>query len=88
MTVADAKSTLENEGFTVNVVGQIASDLQAGLVAQTSPVAGSTMYDGSTISLYTSTGLAQTTPPGQGGGGGPGPPDPTATTTKPGHGHG
>jgi membrane peptidoglycan carboxypeptidase len=82
MTVADAKSTLEGEGFTVNVVGQIASDLQVGLVAQTSPVAGSTMYAGSTISLYTSNGQAQT-PPGQGGG--PGAP---TTTSPPGHGHG
>ena len=78
MTVRDARDTLEGLGFAVDVVGQVSSDLQKGLVAQTSPEAGSTMYDGSTISLYTSTG-----PNGNGTG-----PSPTTTTTgPPGHGH-
>jgi membrane peptidoglycan carboxypeptidase len=80
MTVRDARTTLEGLGFAVDVVGQVYSDLQKGLVAQTSPEAGSTMYNGSTISLYTSTGP---TAPGNGNG-----PSPTGTTTgPPGHGH-
>jgi beta-lactam-binding protein with PASTA domain len=86
MTVDDARSTLTGLGFVVDVAGQVYSDLPVGLVARTSPAAGSTMYDGSTISLYTSTGPAPPTtgPPGNGGGGGP--PTPTASPTKP-HGH-
>jgi membrane peptidoglycan carboxypeptidase len=91
MTVPDAQTLLEGLGFTVTVVGQVQSDLPAGLVAQISPEAGATMYSGSTVSLYTSTGPAPVTVnPGNGGGGGPPGPDPspTATTTgPPGHGH-
>jgi membrane peptidoglycan carboxypeptidase len=97
MSVKDARTTLGGLGFVVDVIGKVASELPAGLVAQISPEAGSTMYDGSTISLYTSSGPAPaappatTTPPGNGGGGGGGPPapgtSPTATATKPGHGH-
>ena len=91
MTVRDARTTLEGLGFVVDVVGQVSSELQKGLVAQISPEAGSTMYNGSTISLYTSTGAAgaTTAPPGNGGGGGPPTfgPSPTDTTTGPGHGH-
>lgn len=85
MRLQDARSTLEGLGFNVDVVGKVYSDLQKGLVAQTSPEAGSTMYDGSTISLYTSAGPnAPPAPPtsegpgngngngnGNGGGGGP-----------------
>jgi membrane peptidoglycan carboxypeptidase len=84
MTVDDARSTLTGLGFVVDVAGQVYSDLPVGLVARTSPEAGSTLYDGSTISLYTSTGPAPPTigPPGGGGG----PPTPTASPTKP-HGH-
>ena len=86
MTVDDARTTLEGLGFTVDVIGKVSSDLPAGVVAQTSPEAGSTMYTGSTVSIYTSAGPspATTGPPGNGGGGGPssGP-----TPTKPPHGH-
>jgi membrane peptidoglycan carboxypeptidase len=86
MTVDDARSTLTGLGFVVDVAGQVYSDLPVGLVARISPAAGSTIYDGSTISLYTSTGPAPptTAPPGNGGGGGP--PAPTASPTKT-HGH-
>jgi membrane peptidoglycan carboxypeptidase len=84
MSVRDARTTLAGLGFEVDVVGKVPSDLPAGLVAQISPEAGSTMYDGSTISLYTSSGpaAATTAPPPPGatapspgpspGGGGPG----------------
>jgi hypothetical protein len=83
MSVRDARTTLAGLGFEVDVVGKVPSDLPAGLVAQISPEAGSTMYDGSTISLYTSSGPAAATtapPPGatapspgpSPGGGGPG----------------
>jgi membrane peptidoglycan carboxypeptidase len=80
MSVKDARTTLEGLGFAVNVVGKIASELPRGLVAQISPDAGSTMYDGSTISLYTSTGpaaVATTPPPG---------PSPPGTSASPGGG--
>jgi membrane peptidoglycan carboxypeptidase len=68
MSVKDARTTLAGLGFAVDVVGKVRSDLPAGLVAQISPQAGSTMYDGSTISLYTSTGppAATTAPPAPG----------------------
>jgi membrane peptidoglycan carboxypeptidase len=87
MSVKDARTTLEGLGFAVDVVGKVPSDLPAGLVAQTSPGAGSTMYTGSTISLYSSSGPTAPTaaPPAPGtgppaGGGG--------TTTGPGNGNG
>jgi membrane peptidoglycan carboxypeptidase len=83
MTVKDARSTLEGLGFVVDVIGKIPSDLPAGLVAQISPDAGATMYNGSTISLYTSTGPAAvtTTPPAPG-------PSPPGTSPSPGGGGG
>jgi membrane peptidoglycan carboxypeptidase len=71
MSVRDARTTLEGLGFAVDVVGKVFSDLPRGLVAQISPDVGSTMYDGSTISLYTSTGPSGS-PPDNGGGGEPG----------------
>jgi len=87
MTPQDATKTLQGAGFAVTLVGQIASDLPAGLVAQSSPKAGSTVYDGSTISLYLSTGTAApppaaTTSPTQTG------PLPGPTGTGPGNGNG
>ena len=76
MSEQDARSTLEGLGFTVNVAGQVPSTLEPGLVAQTSPEPGSTVYNGSTISLYLSAGPAPppatSSPPGNGGDGGPG----------------
>jgi len=66
MTPADARTTLQGLGFLVKVVGKVASDLPVGLVAQSNPGAGATMYDGSTVTLYTSAGptpAATTTPP-------------------------
>jgi membrane peptidoglycan carboxypeptidase len=79
MTEQDARTTLQGLGFIVNVVGQVPSTLEPGLVAQTSPEPGSTMYNGSTISLYVSTGPAPPaiTPPTDGG-----------ATTGPGNGNG
>jgi beta-lactam-binding protein with PASTA domain len=71
---------LEGLGFSVSVVGQVNSDLQAGLVGQTSPAGGSTIYSGSTISLYTSTGNGAGTTGATTPGGG--------TTTGPGNGNG
>jgi membrane peptidoglycan carboxypeptidase len=70
MTVDDARSSLEGLGFVVDVIGRVPSELPRGLVTQMSPESGSTMYDGSTISLYVSSGPAATTtgPPDQGPG--------------------
>jgi membrane peptidoglycan carboxypeptidase len=82
MTVEDARTSLEGLGFAVTVVGQVPSELPEGLVAQISPEAGSTMYDGSTISLYTSTGPA---PPAAGT---PGDGGPSAGDSGPGNGNG
>jgi membrane peptidoglycan carboxypeptidase len=87
MTEHDARTTLQGLGFLVNVAGQVPSDLAPGLIVQTSPEPGSTMYNGSTVSLYVSTGPAPpptattTTPPTTG------PSPPGATKSPPGHGH-
>ncbi len=87
MTQQDAQTTLQGLGFIATVVGQVPSELAPGLVVQTSPEPGSTMYNGSTVSLYISTGPApppvtnSPAPPT----GGPSPPG--ATHTPPGHGH-
>ena len=83
MAVADAQSTLQGVGFVVDVVGQVYSDLPVGLVAQTSPAAGSTMYTGSTVSVYTSAGPAPPTsaPPTTA----PGVTGPPAAGTSPGN---
>lgn len=78
MTAKDARATLEGLGFVVNVAGQVPSELEPGLVAQTSPEAGSTMYTGSTVSLYTSSGPA---PPAA-------PATPGVTPTSPSNGNG
>ena len=82
MTEKDARATLEGLGFVVNVAGQVPSELEPGLVAQTSPEAGSTMYNGSTVSLYASSGPAPpaTAPPAT--------PGVTPTGTANGHGNG
>ncbi|MGY2877132.1 membrane peptidoglycan carboxypeptidase [Marmoricola sp. URHA0025 HA25] len=85
MTAQDARTTLEGLGFIVNLAGQVPSALEPGLVAQTSPEAGSTMYNGSTISLYVSAGPGApvtTAPPAPGG-------TPTSGTSPgPGNGNG
>lgn len=79
MTVQDARATLINQGFDVRVGTRITSQLDRGLVAATNPEAGSTMYGGSTVTLYLSRGpnapTTQTpgsTPSGSPGGGGDG----------------
>jgi hypothetical protein len=80
MTADDARRTLESAGFVVNTVGPFNSTLAAGLVAQTSPAGGSTIYTGSTITIYVSGGPNPPTigpPGGGGGGGGPGGGGPT-----------
>jgi len=87
MTVTDATAVLQGLGFKVSVAGAVYSnDVAKGLVALSSPTAGSDAPDGSTITLYISAG-----PPKTGGGGGGGgqtlPPQPTATPTRR-HGHG
>jgi membrane peptidoglycan carboxypeptidase len=91
MTEDDARRTLESAGFVVNTVGPFNSTLAAGLVAQTSPAGGSTIYTGSTVTIYVSGGPNPPTigPPGGGGGGGGGPggggptfgPSPTSSPT-------
>jgi membrane peptidoglycan carboxypeptidase len=89
MAVADAQSTLQGVGFVVDVVGQVYSDLPVGLVAQTSPAAGSTMYTGSTVSVYTSAGPAPpTSAPPTTSPGGTGPPAAGTSPGNPGNGNG
>jgi membrane peptidoglycan carboxypeptidase len=89
MTVRDAKKTLEGAGFTVNLVGQAYSDVPVGLVAQTSPAGGSTTYNGSVISVYTSAGPAPAPAPSPTAPAPPGQTGPTSgTSTGPGHGNG
>ncbi len=56
MDVGEATSTLRDLGFTVTVGTRINSGLDRGLVAATNPGAGATMYDGSNVTLYPSTG--------------------------------
>jgi len=86
MTVKDATATLESQGFVVSLGGAVYSnDITKGLVALTSPAAGSPAADGASVTLYVSAGPAKGGGGGGGGGGSP-PPTPTATPTK-GHRH-
>lgn len=96
MAVQDATNTLRNLGFEVRIGARITSLLDRGLVAATNPKSGSTMYEGSTVTLYISRGPnapSTTQTPGGGGGdgggdggGGGGGGDPTPD--KPGNGNG
>jgi membrane peptidoglycan carboxypeptidase len=54
--VEAATSTLEAAGFTVADGGQVNSEVAEGLVASTSPEAGTSLSSGDTVTLYTSTG--------------------------------
>jgi membrane peptidoglycan carboxypeptidase len=85
MTVNDATTTLQTAGFQVSVGGAIYSDVPKGLVALSSPYAGSQVPPGSTITIYVSAGPAKS--PGGGGPSPTGPGLPTATPTRR-HGHG
>lgn len=58
-TQAEAKSTLEQLGFTVNVVEQSDENVKSGLVISMSPEGNTTAPAGSTITLYISTGGTQ-----------------------------
>ena len=57
MTVEDATKRLEEAGFGVTVGGEMASSVERGRVAATSPFGRATK--GSVITIYTSTGQAQ-----------------------------
>ena len=55
-SVEAATQQLEAAGFTVADGGQVNSEVGAGLVAYTSPGAGTALSSGDTVTLYTSTG--------------------------------
>ncbi len=59
-SVEAATTALQAAGFTVADGGQVDSDAEAGVVASTSPEAGTSLSSGDTVTLYTSTGTAST----------------------------
>ena len=67
--VEAATQALEAAGFTVADGGQVNSEVAEGLVASTSPAAGTSLSSGDTVTLYTSTGYVPP-PPSTGDGGG------------------
>ncbi len=67
-----ATQTLEGAGFTVADGGQVNSEVGEGLVAYTSPVGGTSLSSGDTVTLYTSTGYVPPPPSTSGNGGGKG----------------
>ena len=60
MSVEEATTALQTAGFTAAQGGEVSSSVGAGLVAETSPAAGTSLSSGDTIILYTSTGEAPT----------------------------
>lgn len=60
-TVADATTTLEAAGFSVNVGPEMDSDLAAGVVAQQDPAAGQ-VSSGTTVTISPSNGQGATLP--------------------------
>jgi membrane peptidoglycan carboxypeptidase len=98
LSVADATATLQSAGFLVQAGSPVASQQPAGLVAATSPAAGTATYAGSTVTLYPSAGPSGLQSPTgvTTGPTGPSPPGytptpgggPTSGGTGGGHGHG
>jgi membrane peptidoglycan carboxypeptidase len=72
MTVEQATKTLEAAGFVVSNGGSVNSSVDEGLVAYTSPGAGSSLGSGDTVVIYESTGYVPPPPSNNGGGGGDG----------------
>jgi len=70
-SVEQATAALESIGFSVADGGQVNSETGEGLVASTSPAAGTSLSSGDTVTLYTSTGYVPP-PPSTGNGGGKG----------------
>jgi len=66
-SVEAATAAIENAGFTVVDGGQVNSEVGEGLVASTSPVAGTSLSSGDTVTIYTSTGYVPPPPKGNGG---------------------
>ena len=78
MSVGSAQAALSSAGFQTVVGVAVSSGLQAGLVVGTQPPPQSRALRGSTVTIYTSTGVQQQAPPsptptkkkrGKGGGG-------------------
>jgi membrane peptidoglycan carboxypeptidase len=63
MSIADATRTLQGLGFKVTVGAPQPSNVAAGLVATSSPGAGSRVTTGSTVTIYPSSGPAAQPPP-------------------------
>ncbi len=78
MSVGDAQAALASAGFQPVVGVAVSSSLQAGLVVGTQPQPQSQAIRGSTVTIYTSTGVQQASPP----------PQPSPTPTKKKHGNG
>ena len=66
-----ATAALQAAGFVVADGGQVNSEVAEGLVVSTSPVGGTSLSSGDTVTLYTSTGYVPP-PPSSGGGSGGG----------------
>jgi len=64
--LASAEAELEAAGFTTEVGGTVTSDVPEGLVASTSPGAGSRVAPGSTITIFLSGGPAPAPAPEEG----------------------
>jgi membrane peptidoglycan carboxypeptidase len=71
-SVEAATSAIEAAGFTSADGGQVNSEIGEGLVAFTSPVAGTSLSSGDTVTIYTSTGYVPPPPSSDGGGDGGG----------------
>ncbi len=71
-SVEAATAALEAGGFTVADGGQVNSEVGEGLVAYTSPVGGTSLSSGDTVTLYPSTGYVPPPPSTGGNGGGKG----------------
>ena len=55
-TVEAATAQLQAAGFVVADGGEVSSEIEAGLVASSSPGVGTALSSGDTVTLYTSTG--------------------------------
>ena len=69
-SVEAATAAIEAAGFTVADGGQVDSEVGAGLVVSTSPVGGTSLSTGDTVTLYTSTGSVPAPSGGNGNGNG------------------
>lgn len=60
---ADARATLEAEGFVVEITEEASETVETGLVIETNPSAGTEVAEGTTVVLAVSTGLGDVVVP-------------------------